>query len=233
MHISGAEGIFDDTEITRVVDEYARRALCHPRGGPDTIVITIEALSRKLLVAPLLSMKTLECGSPEEAYALIRRTLPALGVAPAAIHKSLRALTAKTVMRGASLMRAGSGERVEPDTVRGVRVSRLGIDNASARKLDRRLSRLRLDRVTVREALVLASKVASCPGIVAEICISDDPDYTTGYIAAKGPGYIRIPNIKKRGQLHGGRVFLIAEDADAGEVIAYLEKTPVMVREKS
>ncbi len=28
----------------------------------------------------------------------------------------------------------------------------------------------------VRDALVIASKVAACPQVLAEICISDDPD---------------------------------------------------------
>ena len=49
----------------------------------------------------------------------------------------------------------------------------------------------------VKEALMLASKAASWPDVIAEVCISDDPDYTTGYIASKELGYLRIPNIKR------------------------------------
>ena len=35
----------------------------------------------------------------------------------------------------------------------------------------------------MREALVLASKVQSAEGIVGELCWSDDPDDTIGYVA--------------------------------------------------
>ena len=47
----------------------------------------------------------------------------------------------------------------------------------------------------MREALVLASKVQSAEGIVGELCWSDDPDYTVGYVACNGI-YHRIPNMK-------------------------------------
>ena len=59
----------------------------------------------------------------------------------------------------------------------------------------------------MREALVLATKVQSCPGIVGELCWSDDPDYTVGYVACNGI-YHRIPNMKEMGNPIGGRVFL-------------------------
>jgi 6-carboxyhexanoate--CoA ligase len=71
--------------------------------------------------------------------------------------------------------------------------------------------------------------VASCRDIIAEICISDDPDYTTGYIASKKFGYLRIPNIKNYGEMHGGRVFFVRENADADRLIEFLEKTPVVI----
>jgi len=91
------------------------------------------------------------------------------------------------------------------------------------------LSKMRVDTTTVKEALILASKVASHPDVTAEICISDDPDYTTGYIASKQLGYLRIPNIKRRGEKHGGRVFIVKESADIDRLTNYLEKTPVIV----
>ena len=56
-----------------------------------------------------------------------------------------------------------------------------------------------LMNVHMREALVLATKVQSCPGIVGELCWSDDPDYTVGYVACNGI-YHRIPNMKEMGE---------------------------------
>ncbi|MBI3592401.1 MAG: 6-carboxyhexanoate--CoA ligase, partial [Nitrospirae bacterium] len=146
-----------------------------------------------------------------------------------AINTAFNILMSPRTMRGASLVLSVSGNRTEPDRSRGVRVSRLGIEKNAVNRLSRRLSRSKINTPTVREALILASKVASCPEIVAEVCISDDPDYTTGYIASRGLGYVRITNIKCPGDMRGGRVFFIKEDADIGKLIDYLEKRPIIV----
>jgi 6-carboxyhexanoate--CoA ligase len=64
---------------------------------------------------------------------------------------------------------------------------------------------------------------------VAEVCISDDPDYTTGYVASEYLGYVRIPHIKKKRDRRGGRIFFLKENADILHVISYLEKTPILI----
>ena len=43
---------------------------------------------------------------------------------------------------------------------------------------------MRINTTTVKEALILASKLHHAH-IIAEVCISDDPDYTTGYFASE------------------------------------------------
>ena len=53
------------------------------------------------------------------------------------------------------------------------------------------------------EAIVLATKVANCPGIIGEICISDDPEYVTGYVSSKEIGYRRITKMKRMGSEKG------------------------------
>ena len=132
-------------------------------------------------------------------------------------------------MRGATIITSQKGIRLEPDNKRGVRASRLGITKTAARSLSLKLSRHGINTDVVKEALILASKVMAHRNIIAELCVSDDPDYTTGYVASKKYGYVRIPHIKKRGSRHGGRAFFIKESADAGDIIHYLEETPVMV----
>lgn len=226
-HISGAEGIFDLSEIESAVKDYSRRALEHPRGRPDRIVVTIEEIAGEVETAPLLSLTTLQCSSPGEARLIIDEALSRMGISGVAITQAFQLLSSEKTMRGAALIMKGSGMRVEPDPERGVRVSRLGIDKTARAGLSRLLSRLRINTPTVREALVLASKVASCPGVVAEICISDDPDYTTGYIASPEMGYLRIPHMKPLGDFRGGRVFFLEDSADVTRVVQYLEKTPV------
>ena len=46
----------------------------------------------------------------------------------------------------------------------------------------------------LEEALILASKIASCKGIVAELCWSDDPSYVIGYVGTKD-NYERIVSL--------------------------------------
>jgi 6-carboxyhexanoate--CoA ligase len=230
LHISGAEGLYDTTELAGTVTACIKRVLEHPRGAPDTIVLTIEAVTQKPADVPLLRVKTLRCDSPDRAHDIISEILESVGIARRAAVAALKVLTSLRVMRGASLITAKTGRRIEPDKERGTRVSRLGMEKAERAKLGLRLSKMRINTETVREALILASKTASCPDLLAEVCISDDPDYTTGYVAGREIGYVRIPNIKNLGDMHGGRAFFIRENADVEKVINYLEKEPVLIK---
>ncbi len=231
IHISGAEGLYNSTELAGAVNACIKRVLDHPRGAPDTIVLTIEAIMQKPADAPLLRIKTLRCVSPERAKNIISEILASSGIARRAVAAALKVLTSLRVMRGASLITAGTGRRIEPDKKRGIRVSRLGMEKAEIKKLELKLSGMRINTETVREALILASKTASCQDILAEVCISDDPDYTTGYVAGREIGYVRIPNIKKPGDMHGGRVFFVRENAKINTVINYLEKEPILLKQ--
>jgi 6-carboxyhexanoate--CoA ligase len=229
IHISGAEGIYEEAEILKIVKEYTERALNHPKGKPDKIVITIEEIKQKPTRVSLLPIITLKCNCPREAKKIIFQVLSDIGISKKGINNSLRVLTSPKSMRGAALILQESGLRVEPDRERGVRASRFGIEKNAEKALVKKLSKMKIDTVTVKEALALASKVASSPDIIAEICISDDPDYTTGYIASKQSGYLRIPHIKNYGERHGGRVFFVKENANIKKVINYLEKVPVIL----
>jgi 6-carboxyhexanoate--CoA ligase len=229
IHISGAEGIYDDSDTLKVVREYIERALTHTRGEPDRITITIEKVKGRAKMIPSLPVTTLKCASPSEAERHIRSLLGAAGVSDTAVDEALDVLRKDEAMRGASIVLAGSGRRVEPDKDRGVRASRLGIDAPAARKLSRQLAREGINTTTVKEAIILASKVASCVQVVAELCISDDPDYTTGYVSSGTCGYVRITGIKRKGSRKGGRVFFATEDADINFVKEFIEKKPVVI----
>ena len=151
------------------------------------------------------------------------------GISTKAITTALRIVQNKETMRGAALILSQSGKRVDPDRLRGVRASRMGISKTAENALSAALKQQAIDTATVREAITLASKVASCNDVVAELCISDDPDYTTGYVASKKLGYVRIPCIKKKGSKAGGRVFFLEDEADIPAVMRYMEKTPVII----
>ena len=229
IHISGAEGLYELPEVDRIAADYFLRAMSHPKGMPDKVVITIEKIEEKPLVVPVLGISTMKSNSPAESQEKICELLSDAGVSPGAIRKGLKAVAGDAVMHGAALISSGSATRMEPDRKRGIRVSRLGIARDFKRKLSGKLTKNSINTATVKEAIILASKVASCRDIVAELCISDDPDYTTGYVASRKLGYVRIPNIKKKGSSSGGRVFFIKDGADIEGIVEYLEKRPVIV----
>lgn len=230
VHISGAEGLHGKSEIRTVTYNYIDRALNHSRGNPDQIVITIEKVKEKPVPVATLPVTTLKCPSPAKAKCFILDMLKRHGVSEVAAKIALKLLYTTTSMRGASLIFSGSGRNIGQGRDRGIRVSRIGIGRQAAQSLADELKKQDLDNDTVKEALILASKVSSCRQVIAEICISDDPDYTTGYISSREAGYVRIPHIKMRNSGTGGRVFFIRDGSDIDSVINYLEKTPVIVK---
>jgi 6-carboxyhexanoate--CoA ligase len=228
IHISGSEGMYDAAEIQKAVMRSIERALTHPKGTADKITVTIEEIRQKPHAIASLPVSTLVSNSPREAEHHILHILFSLGLSKKAVDAAFIAIK-KGGMRGAAVVSAQKGTRLEPDGKRGVRASKLGITKGASKSLSLRLSRHGINMDVVKEALILASKVMAHRNIVAELCVSDDPDYTTGYVASKKYGYIRIPHIKKQGSRHGGRAFFLQESADAGDVIHYLEETPAMV----
>lgn len=233
IHISGAEGIYDEKDITKIVKEFTLRALTHQKGRPDTIVISAEAIKQAPQKIQSLPVSTLKCGSHLQARSLIQKLLKTSGLSDKAINTAFALTEGPDTMRGAAFVLAVSGRRVDKDMERGIRASRLGISNSANMLLARRLTKHGINNTTVKEALILASKVAASPQVMAELCISDDPDYTTGYVSSGKYGYVRIPHIKKKGKKKGGRVFFLKEDADIDSVTGFLEKTPVIINSVS
>jgi len=229
IHISGAEGLYEKEEIADAAGRYLKRALEHPRGDPDRISLTVDKIRQRPRLIASLELRTADTAKVRDAQAFARSMLRGLRISDAAIDRALELLSRQTSMRGGVLLEAVSGKRLEPDKERGIRVSRLGLSRTAGTELGRELTRVNLNTETVREALVLASKVSSCRPVIAELCISDDPHYTTGYIASRKFGYIRIPHVKKLNSRAGGRIFFIREGSDRDRTIAYLEKTPVIV----
>ncbi len=233
LHISGAEGIYEQALTGEVIERYIKRAMNHSRGRPDRIHIKIERISTAPNKIRSLPIATVSCRSNEHAQRYIWELLSLAGASAVATQNAMKVVYGPVVMRGASLIGAGSGRRIEPDRQRGVRVSRLGIGRDASDVLSRVLDKACINSDTVREALILASKVACCVEVIAELCVSDDPDYTTGYASSRKFGYVRVPNIKKRGERCGGRVFFVRDNIVPEKVIAFLEKKPVLIDDVS
>jgi len=219
-HVSGSERIVSSEKLETVCAAMVRRALHHAKGDPDRIDITLERLEEShILRLKALPVKTIEVATPEAGHATACQLLEGIGILNA------RAILAKMpevyAMRGAMLLDARSLKRLESIAERGIRAAYMDYENSEA---------LPSGKDHFREALVLATKVAACPSIIAEICISDDPDYVTGYVASKELGYVRITKLKELGDENGGRIFLF--DSSLGRVedcIEFIQKQKVLI----
>lgn len=212
-HVSGAERIVGETAVARTASALAQRAF---RLDPDFVNIKVERLgSVKRL--PALHVAEENVATAEGGWERAEHILAAAGFSRT---KEIRRLFAETYpMRGAMLLDADSLERLEPDRERGVRATCMDSSPSPSAAVKNHYS----------EALALATKVLSAPGIVGEVCVSDDPGYVTGYVAVGGV-YHRIAVMKERGAALGGRIFLYrGRREDAAKTVSYLESEPVVV----
>lgn len=236
-HVSGAERLVSAERINATVSELIRRA--QGKGNrPDRIILTIEDIGSAIIKQlRSLDLVTLNISDVEEARRTAARVLERAGVFPAAAERALRLLAAGPApsgrnMRGAMMIDAKTGERTEPDQARGIRASRFDWSDTALTNIDARLAALGLTHFRTREALALATKVAHAPGIIAELCWSDDPNYTAGYVSSRSFGYVRFPFLKKRGMDRGGRAFFVRHEGfDREASIRYLEEDPVLITE--
>ena len=230
QHISGAERIVARENVEAVCSAMVKRAMTHSKGDPDFINVKIEKVHEsdirilKALPVTRVDVDTWQEGL-EKAFELIT---PLMGNgsdnqrSSQELREKLQELLKATFpMRGAMLYDIATGKRLEPDQDRGVRATYM--DALQGNVVDSCKNHF-------NEAIVLATKVANAPGMVAEFCISDDPNYITGYVASKELGYVRIMKMKEKGDENGGRIFLFdSRKADTEECIDYLQKKKVLV----
>ena len=223
-HISGAERIVPADDIPALVSALAERALHHAKGAPDEIHLKAEEAG-EIVHLEALPVSTHVTQTPEEGRAVAARLLAGAGITR--IDEIMARFAETYAMRGAMLLDADTLERLEPDPARGVRATYM---DAVYNGQDARCPSGASVKNHFAEAVVLATKVANAPGIVGEICVSDDPDYVTGYVATKEIGYCRITTIKAKGDPCGGRIFLYRGPREGVvETIEYLQKQCVLV----
>ena len=222
QHISGAERIVSREAVEAVCSAMARRALTHSKGDPDFINIKNEKVCEKdIQILKALPVTRVDVDSWQQglskAFELIDQAAELKD-----FRKKLPELLRETFpMRGAMLYDIATGVRLEPDYERGVRATYM--DALRSSDVDSQKNHF-------NEAIVLATKVANAPGMVAELCFSDDPEYVTGYVASRELGYVRIMKMKEMGDENGGRIFLFdSRKATAEECIEYLQKKKVLV----
>ncbi len=234
-HISGAERIVSYEHIDAVVQQLMNRA----KGRhvlPEQITLTIDDIAEMpLRTLTALDLVTMSAPDMSTGRTLASQALQATGVTPKAIeaaihHISRGAASSGGALRGAMIMDSRNGERLEPDCERGIRASRFDWTEEALRKIKLSLASIGLTHHRTREALALATKVVHAPGMVAELCWSDDPDYTAGYVASLRTGYVRFPFLKQPGDTRGGRAFFVDRDRlNMEKLVKYLQTEVVLI----
>ncbi len=234
-HLAGAERLVTEVDVCAVTAALMQRAMRCPHGPADEIYCSVERIdSQMVLYAALPNLTTYEVQDWQEgrraAHCLLVRAGVSSDVAARAVSLLANGAGPEgTVMRGAALLVAATGERLETDLGRGVRVSRMDLAPEFRPILEHNLAAAGLDHHRVQEALILAGKVLRAPGIVAELCWSDATDYTTGYVAAPQFGYQRISALKPAGDRRGGRVFFVNQpDISLAALVDYLERQAIL-----
>ena len=223
VHISGAEKIVAASDVDMFSSALIERGMHHSKGKADSLNLKINRVSKEdIIYLDALPVETVEVEEWENGQEEIRKYLKEIGIDNP--EDIMRFLDETYAMRGAMLLDVDRLIRLEPDKQRGIRATNMDQERMKG-------DRIGNEKNHYEEAIVLATKVANCPGIIGEICISDDPDYVTGYVSSKEIGYRRITKMKEMGSEKGGRIFLFrGTDAEAQKAIDFLQNRHVIVR---
>lgn len=235
-HLSGAEHLVSCNDVVKTVYKLAERAMTKGT-SPDKIIITVESLQSFKKIRHIHALDVLAFGGMDitACRAAATQALLSANISKTALDAAFGFLDHGAApsggnMRGAIIMDAETGARLEPDPERGVRVSRVDWSENIISELEQKLASLGLIHFRTREALALATKVAHAQNILAELCWSDDHDYVAGYVSSRRMGYLRLPVMKHEGIPLGGRVFFInGKASDISSLIHFLEKEPVII----
>jgi 6-carboxyhexanoate--CoA ligase len=130
-------------------------------------------------------------------------------------------------MRGAAVLDARTGERLDPNPSRGVRASRFDYATEIRDAVREALTAAGLGHFRTYEALAVATKVI-WSGVTAELCWSDEPAYVAGYVATARAGYVRFPNFKPT-DATGGRIFFVQDPTQAEQLIHRLQHECLLI----
>jgi len=229
-HVSGAEDLVALDAAATAAARFVERALA--AGPVEEVVVRVEMLTRVPVNLPLLPLFTAD-GPAAEVRATARVLLAAAGIDAGLAETVMAILSAGAAgdgnnMRGAMLIDSASGLRLERDQRRGVRARHFALASELRATLPDELARAGYAHHRTLEGWLLATKMVATPGALAELCWSDEPTYTTGYVALAGMGYVRLPHLKAEGDPHGGRALFLAPGSDPALATAWLEDTPCL-----
>lgn len=225
-HISGAERIVEEENLEKTVLELLNRPNIY-----DFLNIKVERLKEIEYLEKSLDIKSYTFNDYIEANDFAISLLESIGIQKEISKKYIWLLHDVTGeygnnMRGAMIVNL-NGDRLELDKSRGVRTT--NVDFLNRKDIEKRLLEKGYSLRTV-DALALATKNLNHPDIVAEYCISDQSDYTTGYVATKGL-YNRISPLKKYGNKKGGRIYFVKNNVNIAQLYDYLQNKSLLIKD--
>jgi 6-carboxyhexanoate--CoA ligase len=228
-HLSGAERIVEEKKLNDVIDQLYKRV---KRKKPDVINLKIKRLTEKPSIVPFtLKIKELRFSSYQEANVKAIQMLH--NITGINIHKIKKLIDLihtgaspdRNNMRGAMIVNQ-KGERIEIDPYRGIRTTT--VDFVDREKILKYLLEKGFTERTL-DALALTTKNMLYPDIIAEYCISDEADYTTGYISDKNTYYRFLP-LKEKGNPKGGRIYFVKNSINLEQLYKFLQEKPVLIK---
>ncbi len=229
-HLSGGEDLLEEEGLESGIHRLLLQGLgsCDRSSRQElSLSIKVEGVRESALKrCALLPVRQLASDNPETTRSFLEEALRAL-----LKEKSGASETARKVLEqvrlflepgypaewGATLM-SSSGKIISlPDG--GVRTSHIGILPTVRKQLMEEAQSAGITGRRFPEALMLATKVTAHPLVLLEVCLSDDPGYTTGYIATQKTGYIRLPHLKPEGHPGGGRIYLLGKNPTRSEIL--------------
>ena len=227
-HVSGQERIVKEGELEKVILELHKR----PKREWDFQNIKVEKLKEKPVVLEKpLPIKDYKFSCVPLALNFVSAILETeLGIKREITKPLLAKLSSGLNPKGGNLSGAlivdyKSGKILNPKGVRTILFDWLDREKIKKKLLESGYTERTLD------ALALATKNLYC-GVYAEVCISDEPDYTTGYVASSKFGYLRISPIKEKGSPFGGRIYFVREE-NYEKVLNCLRNKPVLIEDIS
>ena len=225
-HISGQERIVKREELERVILELHRR----PRRDWDFQNIKIERLREKPeILERSLPVREYKFSCVPLAINFVSAILESeLGIRREISKPLLSKLQSGLNPEGGNLSGAllvdyRSGKIPNPKGVRTILFDWLERERVESELLGLGYTERTLD------ALALATKNVYC-GVIAEVCVSDEPDYITGYLASEKTGYLRISPVKEKGSPYGGRLYFVKGE-EYEKVVKCLREKPLLIRD--
>lgn len=239
-HISGGERLVLAEELSNYMHYFLCRALNHSLGSPDSINFKIIKVDpSRIIKIKSLPIYTLDVRDVNDGICSAKKILRKLNLKEEAIQQAINWVTnggapGNKNMRGAILFDAFNLQRLEDDQNAGIRATNMDMTKEAEDELTDMLKNEGNHNPRTRDAITIASKICNYPGVIAELCCSDDCDYTGGYVASKKLGYVRINHLKNYGHGVGGRViFLDTVSCNIEDYKKYLKDTLILITEIS